>query len=410
MDELVWLFGMYYGEFVTVSKAYVKKLWKDLGRMRCSPFLEFSKSREYLFPQFFFLKPAENATVLRCFDNVAYGLPDIAYEAIEGTVLEKGKLKKGGIRVLAKGVVEGKLFVVNNVPLNTLFELNKHVDEKGRGICVLALTNAFPDKETYGCSRTGTFFNYEIREKYIVFEPLFNKDKGNYLVGKGVIYGAWPHLKGLPIEIGGMNESEYEREVFCPLTIGGSGFKKDGSEFRIVYRGVKTDLRFDMPAAILFVKKAKGFERLAENLGISISYAFGRYLEFIFQRNILADGNIVDYDNINGDHRKIKFNIKKNKEMLNLLVRDVFDLLFICALVSVFEETAFEALKDQEKFLVLIDNEERFEAVKKRYHALRVRFMDMLKKNQTAFFHDLDKFACLFSLDLEEGWHDKREE
>jgi len=402
-----WLIGVYYGEFVTADLAYAKRVWKHLGKMRSSPFLEFSKSREYLTPNFFFLRPVHNATVQNAFDNISYGLPHIAYESIEGDRIEKSKKKREGLRIRAKGTVSGKYFVVDAVPRELMKDIREHSDEKGKGVCVLSLTNALPDKETYGCSRTGTFFAYEIRKNCIAFEPLAHN--GTYLVGKGVLVGAWPHLAGLEVEIGGMEKWGYIREFFCPLTIGGSSFERDGSKVFIVYRGVKTDLRVDMPAVLLFVNKAKGFGLLAENLGISVNCAFGRYIEKILQRNILADGNIVDYIDINNDKRRLDFDIRKNRRALEKLVKDVFALLFLCALVSVCGENALDALKDQERFAVFMDNEGRFEKIKKRYHQLRVRFTEKLESGHVHCFRGLENVMSLFELSMKEGWQNKRD-
>lgn len=424
MGGLVWLVGMYGNEFVTVEAPYRTKIWKQLTLLRRSPLLEFQYSRERLIPYFFFLKPVENAKVLKSFDSGGYHLLNVAYEAVEN-VSEKGEIKRGGIRIPARGVVRGESFAVKDVPVEIIRTIENYKEKDGGVVCALALINTVlhaqewinlvfqpkEDEDKLGIARTGTFFKCWVDGAGLRFMPL--RHHNTNLSGKGILVGAWPErmkVMGVEYTNGGMHNREYSREEYCPLTIGGSVFqikKNEKSEFYITFRGICTDIRMDMPAAFLFLRKKGMLRNFAKNFGVSINRTFGRCLGGIDQRNILADGNLIDYADINENRVGMYFDITKHENRIQQLRSDVFSLLYLCALVSACGEAAFEALKNRDAFVALI--KKNCGKIKAEYATLLSEFQNSLKYKKKQYFTGLEDLDSCFKSLFSKGWRNKRE-
>lgn len=364
-----WLLGVYGGKLVTAGDSYIRRFWKKLGELRQSPFLEKHHLRQNLVPHFFFIRPAPKERQAEAdFDHKAYGLQSAYYEAMEGELNPK---ERGGLRIAAKGKASGNCFTVDGVPESLL----SSISGTENAACVLALIDL-----SYGTARTGTFFNYRIEGSSIRFKPIIRS--GNCLIGKGVLAGAWPEL--LRNWTGAMNLLEYEKEKHCPLNVGASHFKKDGMDLYITYRRAATDLRLDMPAAFIFLKEEDGFRLLAKNLGASMERTFGKCISEIWLRNVLADGNLVDYADINKS-KGLKFDIRQEQALLDDLVLDIFKILYLSAAASRHgEEGLFKMLACKR-----MGAEERKETGET-YGALLCEFMKGLGAGNLGYFQRLE--------------------
>ncbi len=374
MGKDVWLMGVYRGELVTANEHYKKEFWARLLELRKSNFLGYNKKRIMLAPYFCFLKPVKDAERLKDIPSEItpedYGLPDIAYESTCNTPNNCQKFM-----IPAKGVCKQNCFVIDLPPPDVAPQLQQN------GISVLALIDRRPG--TLGTSRTGTFFRYELKSKEIVFTPLTYRD--GYIVGKGVIAGAWKADANL---WGRMIRHQYIREKHCPINIGSSRFRKDGFTHYITYRRVETDLRLDMPAVLLYLAKVGGFKHLANNFGKSLNHPFGRHIDQILKQDILADGTIVDYEDING-FSDILFDIREDPELLGRMVEAVFKLLFVSAIVSIYcGNGLLTILKgEKEKGKVAEFTKKNFTAINDRYRTLCREFLNGLSEENREYFN-----------------------
>jgi hypothetical protein len=223
-----------------------------------------------------------------------------------------------------------------------------------------------------------TFFKYAVKGNSILFESLRSKKDGRYLVGKGVFSGEWlrPHTKFA----GGMFKEEYEMEKHCPLTAGSSFFRKKGTDFYINYRSMNTDLRMDLPIALMVVKEEKGFRKMAGILGASTDYSMGKHLEVMDLRNILADGNVVDFS-----ERKPDFDIRENEDDLGYLVQSVFRLLYACATAYNYGKGGLQRLFEGREF----QGNQRA-AIELCYHLLLKDFLKGVSNENQRYFEPLN--------------------
>lgn len=362
-----WLIGVYYGGLVTIDEYYRTNFWRKLPTLRRSSFFEHVSSRQCLRPYFFFVEPFAGAKPLRPFNPSDYGLSesDFAHKSFKC------------FKLAARGEGSGDSFVVRSVPKHIVSGLMGQREP----VCVLSLVDWLD-----GRARTGTFFRYELIEDgartNIRFTPLMHR--GKYLVGKGVLLGAFP------TEVDGvMDVCEYEKEKECPVTIGSSIFEREGNDCYFVYREVETDLRLDMPSVFLYLAKIRGFKLLARNLGESLNKSFGICLGGILKRNILADGTIVDYADINTVGR-FHFDIRTDCHRLELLVGSVFTILYLSAVaVDYYGKgllTVLSARKERTEELRKF-NQKNFRQINGRYQALCREFLGGLDKQNRVYFN-----------------------
>jgi len=384
MGDEVWLMGVYRGELVTVNEHYKKEFWDKLIELRKGKFLGYNIKRNKLAPYFFFLKPADGAKRLGDIESATrledYGLAGIAYES-----LDDGTHTPPRYMMPAKGRREGRLFFSDNTPAGIIASI------KGQGIATLALCDE--TLETPGVVRTGTFFSYEATGSSIAFKPLMHQNR--YIAGKGILVGAW---SGSAYKFGGMIQHQYKREKRCPLNIGSAYFKRKGFGFYITYRSVETDLRLDMPAALLYLAKAGGIKHLAKNLGASLNYAFGKYIEQIFLRDTLADGNIVDYEDIT-PLSGLDFDIRKDTEKLKGLTLSVFKTLYLCTAASIYHGKGLKSVLDLDKCLGF--TRKNYTAINERYQALCDEFLSGLSKENRIYFSGQHKKEILSIRDMD---------
>jgi len=356
-----WLAGVYGEKLVTA----------ELDKLKDAPFLDSHRFRMRLAPHFFFLKPVDGATQLAPFSfaPLDYGLKAIAYEPIPLGRHKRCLPTFGGLAIPAKGRISGESFAVDNVPR----WITKILLEQQEKVCVLSLIS-MPD----GRSRTGTFFRYRIEGSSLFFMPLRNRNDGRYLIGKGVLSGEWlrPHTR----LAGGMFKEEYELEKHCLLTAGGSFFRKKDTDFYISYRSMSTDLRMDLPLALMVVKEEKGFRKMAGTFGASVGYSMGKHLEVMELRNVLADGNVVDFS-----ERKPDFDIRESEDGLQYLVYSVFRLLYACATAYNYGKGGLQRLFEGREF-----PENQKAAIAICYHLLRKDFLKGVSNGNLKYFESLN--------------------
>jgi len=356
-----WLAGVY-GEKLVVC---------GLDELKDAPFLDSHRFRMRLAPYFFFLQPADGATKLKpfSFQPMDYGLKAIAYEPIL-LGRHKGALSTyGGLAIPAQGRMAGNSFAVDDIPR----WITKTLLDQQEKVCVLSLVS-MPD----GRSRTGTFFRYKIEGNSIFFTPLRNRSDGRYLAGKGVFSGEWlrPHTKFS----GGMFKEEYAMELHCPLTVGSAYFRKKGTDFYINYRGMSTDLRMDSPLAIMVLKEEKGFKKMAKTLGVSLDYSIGKYIEYMELRNVLADGNMVDFA-----ERNPGFDIRGHAFELKNLNLSVFRLLYASATAYNYGKAGLQRLFEARQLTEKQQNE-----IEMCYHSLRKEFLKEISIGNQKHFEPLN--------------------
>lgn len=356
-----WLAGVYGEKLITA----------ELDELKDAPFLDSHRFRMRLAPHFFFLKPVADAARRApfSFDPSDYGLKSIAYEPIL-LGRHRGALSTyGGLAIPANGRLSGNSFVVDNVPR----WVTKTLLEQLEKVCVLSLVTV-PD----GISRTGTFFRYTIEGSSIFFMPLRNRKDGKYLVGKGVLSGEWlrPHNK----LDGGMFKEEYEMEKLCPLTVGSSSFRKKDRDFYINYRSMSTDLRMDIPIALMLLKEEKGFRKMAETLGVSTEYSMGTYIEYMELRNVLAEGNLVDFA-----ERNVGFDIREHEFEMRQLNKSVFRLLYASATAYNYGKAGLQRLFEARQLTEKQQNE-----IEMCYHSLRKDFLKGISRGHQKYFEPLN--------------------
>lgn len=327
-----WLIGVYKGGLITASDEEAGEI---AGYNRLGDTLNYvtDLNRTKLRPYFFMLAPVERAEIIEGDKNLfeGYGLNNIAYKCSE---IEP---------IPAYGCVEKGCFMSDSKHLNKRYfdKLKLHYpDEKSR-VCVLALkTKGF-------WVRTGTFFRFTIDGDAIRFEPFVKGNK--YLVGKGVLLGINRYRK----PIGTMRYVEARNEMLCPASKCWVQGTNDGwnifnrGKFFMVYRQVSSDLRADMPLALLKVSQIDGaFESMFKALGESLEYdydKFGRLRTKACEVNIQLDGTIVDYANVIGGRAAEK------PGTLEEIKGNIRGTLFYASLISVAGKKALVAMAGGKK-------------------------------------------------------------
>ncbi len=378
-----WLLGVYKGNLITAKKEDAPEVigYNHLDETLVSG-AEFNRSN--IRPCFFILQPVADGTFVWGDKKLLekYELEHIAYK--------DGRISP----IQAYGRAQGDCFILDNKYLTKrlVFELESHFAQ-GQVVCILAL-------KTRGLwVRTGTFFTVDIKGRELVFRPCKREKK--YLVGKGVLLG----IRAYSSRIGTTSRREAENEKLCPVSKSCVRFQNGGlnifhrGQFFIVYREVSTDLRADMPLALLKISQIDGaFEALFKRLGESLRreyVEFGCVRTTAYARDIQLDGVVVDYA------RPIDKHTAKNAKTLESLKGAVRSLLFFTALVSVHKKDALSAMARGRKGVERLVERTRgglyskyksfFEKFVEGAEVARVNFEDLASEGNVANFFEYRK-------------------
>ncbi len=395
-----WLIGVYKGRMITATDDEKDKIWSNLEEIHLSKFFGTNIERVILRP-YFYLLAGSAATGCEGDKSLLkkYGLPQeqlaYTYSGIE-PINAYGRIENGSFVLDKKSAAKcilgiKKLIKMEEAPGTTQSEMRlkieKILQDKGLeperdedlfavlkelldgSVCALALKTkaknvavlhmgARYSGDVRGIVRTGTFFKVFLKGGEIAFSPC--ERNGNYLVGKGILLGITSNFTE-----GSMSVNAAMREYDCPASKLYVKFKNEGfgdNEFHIIYREVSTDLRADMPLGMLKIPgKNRAFEGLFKALGENAKrLALQKKLD-IEGRNILMDGTIVDYADL-----EFKGIEDFDKPELEGLAKELHSILFTAALVSVLGEDALSALAKGEDTLDKLPRPKKIE-INERY-------------------------------------------
>lgn len=377
--ETGWLIGVYNGKFITAAREEKNSIWKANKEIHSSGFFRTPKPREKLVPYFFMLEPIPKGNAESMAGNAkllgSYGLDALAY-------------KYGNLKLPAYGHAENGCFFLDEAVVKK-FE-GEHggdycmgVDKIPRGRAfVLALMSEDVEPEDRKV-RTGTFFKFYSEDKKAFFKPCKRGEK--YLVGKGVLLGINPSANA-----GYMHAGEATDEMKCPVSKLMARFVYDGQgHYFIVYREVSTDMRADMPLALLktFAEDRSIFENMFYNLGRSVREAkekFGKMRTALYAWNVQLDGTIVDFADLVDCH------IPGSLNHFLYAKEDLFKMLMSTALISIAGRSALsEMAKGWSKAAKLAKNKKIEGRVCERYQFFFNKFKEGAGEEISAWFREV---------------------
>lgn len=329
-----WLLGVYKGSLITASDDERDDIWMYTYKIRSKGIFHTADKRQRLAPYFFILEPVSDNNVLMIRKKGSNGRikKSVAHEFLGKFGLESLAYEHSGTEpVPAYGHVKKDCFILDETLVSEYKKNNGiRLAERMEGsTCVLAL------KMESGIVRTGTFFKSRVKDGKIVLEPCkIPEGESAYLVGKGVLLG----MAKDDSRKGGMEETQSKYEMECRVSRLSVGFydpvyTKD--IFSIVYRVVSTDLRADLPLALLKVSQADetAFERMFQQLGASVREEFGKRI--VVPWNLQIDGNPVDF----GDFEYVPFPTRRLK-----IEEELCRIMLSAALISVAGKKALLAM------------------------------------------------------------------
>lgn len=379
-----WLIGVYKGKLITATDDEKDKIWKEKESIHKTGLFDTKTERARFRPYFFMLLPTpETETVIvrrnkyiwidgRMFLK-KYGLDSTAY-------------RYGSLYIPAYGSLKKNCFI-----LDERYTKKEHIQlleecwpDPKEGVCALALK-----REEWG-ARTGTFFKFEVKDGKIIFEPC--TFDGKYFTGKGILLGV-----STDPGMGTMNRREAKAEMSNPIskicTRFGYKLLYGDRKFYIVYREVPTDLRADMPLAMLKVAGVENaFEEMFKNLGTQTKQLIDEKRLRLRGRDILLDGTIVDYADLTDI---IDFDDPDNCQIVANEKNELRSILYAAALISATREDGLIALTKGKEALVRLTNK-KFDGIYEKYSLFFDHF-SLGAGGAIKYFRDLEGEAGLLN-------------
>lgn len=380
-----WLIGIYKGRMMAAREDERKHIWRQSIAIRNTGLFRTSSERIKLKPYFYGLSKVAD---FKCrgdrgaiqerygLDSLAYRYSGLRLEAFgetgrrkDGTpafFLDKGvvsrciagmhELLQGG-KAMGPGQKDLRNSLVEKLKARGLaapskedtFNALKEMFEDRPFVLALnteKLETAYTDvfgKETIRQvkheTRTGTFFKFFEEGGRIGFSSCTHG--GKCLVGKGILLGIHPNPS-----TGTMDAEEAEREWHSPVSRLCAKFrycKYGNRDFYIIYREASTDLRADMPLAMLNANLADkaSFETMFRTLGKCASSRISKKRLYLLGRNVLLDGVIVDYADPEED---VDLDDPAELELLQNMRQELRAMIYAAAMISAMGEKALKEL------------------------------------------------------------------